>query len=166
MAEQSVILLYWFAIYVGIFGVMLMTQGLLTSFARIAAAKTKKREEEATEDQPLVDNEHDQQQQTVSIAIDKAENLIEIRSRAHGNNQEWAPLYCIMLLSLVWCDVAPWVFHVLAWLYLLIRCAYWYVSVRRFTWKRSAIAASHYLIYVVCACTAIGYGINNLVQLM
>ena len=40
-AQQQVNLIYYFAIYVGTFGAMLMIQGLLVSFARLAAAKRK-----------------------------------------------------------------------------------------------------------------------------
>ena len=90
--------------------------------------------------------------------------MVQKRSRIHGNNQEWAPLYCIMLLALIWCEIKPWLWHVLAWTFLVIRIYLWYASTIPYGIQKRIGATSNYLIYLITAIVTIIHGIMKITE--
>ena len=104
-----------------------------------------------------------QQQQGTKSAGEKADEVVKIRSRTHGNNQEWSPLYCIMLLALIYCNVDPILWHVLAWFYMVIRLYLWVVWKYTKDWKRIGVTIN-YILYFVVSIIVVIHGIIKLMD--
>ena len=139
-------LTYWFAIYVGIFALMLALQGFMVSLARIAAGKQASNDK----NQGLVDGN------------DKVQETVRLRSRAHGNNQVWAPMYCIMLFVLILVGANITLFHVLAWTFLVVRLVLWVLmTIDNRGPLRRIFAGSNYILFLVSSITCIAYGVDR-----
>ena len=150
-SEASRKLIYWFAVYVGIFALILMIQGVMTSFARLTLEKSKTQSQ--NENGTLSEKE-----------MASLEEKVHVRSRMHGNNEEWTVFYCIILYSFILCDVDPLLFHILSWIYLLNRLALWYFQRKAISIPRGILSTLNYLLYLTSGCIAIIYGIRKIIE--